>query len=157
MILRRRWFYKREVEANIRISCGEKPLGLMWKRRFAQTGRLHWKNSVRPLWQSHPLRGAWIEILTGNASGYSLAVAPLTGCVDWNFSLFVPSSESVSSHPLRGAWIEIWFPYCIHLQALVAPLTGCVDWNSNSHAGSTGYQVAPLTGCVDWNRSICRL
>ena len=54
--------------------------------------------------QSHPSRGAWIEIET-----------------------FYGSMRDASSHPSRGAWIEIRHTPCRCQPAVVAPLTGCVD------------------------------
>ena len=53
---------------------------------------------------SHPLRGAWIEILV----------------LSEDAGLFW-------SHPLRGAWIEIIRKYGEHSNVVVAPLAGCVD------------------------------
>ena len=55
--------------------------------------------------QSHPLRGAWIEIL--------MALTPM--------------SAPARSHPSRGAWIEIPARSFERSSQPVAPLTGCVD------------------------------
>ena len=54
--------------------------------------------------QSHPSRGAWIEI--------NKALAAVVAVV---------------SHPSRGAWIEIAGAYGAASAGEVAPLTGCVD------------------------------
>ena len=54
--------------------------------------------------QSHPSRGAWIEIH------------------------FVRIKLRISkSHPSRGAWIEIKTSWTLLSPDPVAPLTGCVD------------------------------
>ena len=60
--------------------------------------------SGNPAKQSHPSRGAWIEIFS------------------WFFS-----PEEYLSHPSRGAWIEIGWQMQIGIELAVAPLTGCVD------------------------------
>ncbi len=55
--------------------------------------------------ESHPTRGAWIEIR----------------------SMSIECSASNWSHPTQGAWIEIPILFCPCLVILVAPHTGCVD------------------------------
>ena len=81
---------------------------------------------LRAMGESHPSRGAWIEILTSSRAGHPFV-----------------------SHPSRGAWIEISraepptectrrTPHGVRglksvvrshdvRPAVVAPLTGCVD------------------------------
>ena len=54
---------------------------------------------------SHPVRGAWIEIVN----------LPLFLCL---YRL---------SHPVRGAWIEIANSSHVLLLPIVAPRQGCVD------------------------------
>ena len=54
--------------------------------------------------ESHPVRGAWIEI-NGVRTNWRKCV----------------------SHPVRGAWIEIIRPYRGKFGGLVAPREGCVD------------------------------
>ena len=54
--------------------------------------------------ESHPSRGAWIEISTATRS-----------------------AASSTSHPSRGAWIEIPDNGNQNQNQNVAPLTGCVD------------------------------
>ena len=104
--------------------------------------------------QSHPSRGAWIEIKCIAELQEKVTVAPLTGCVDRNMSAADKAKLDTMSHPARGAWIEIsrggkmycfrtshpsrgawieiliWF-YIIYYST-VAPLTGCVDRNNVS-------------------------
>ena len=53
---------------------------------------------------SHPVRGAWIEILVG-AKG----------------------DKGDKSHPVRGAWIEIVKTLAVNMEYMVAPRQGCVD------------------------------
>ena len=66
---------------------------------------------IRKVWyniitkgQSHPVRGAWIEI--SNTSN---------------------NTELYQSHPVRGAWIEIISNAAIWSSVTVAPREGCVD------------------------------
>ena len=54
--------------------------------------------------ESHPVRGAWIEML--DASDYE---------------------KGVQSHPVRGAWIEICATWRENEPKAVAPRAGCVD------------------------------
>ena len=54
--------------------------------------------------ESHPARGAWIEIFRGGDYGCE-----------------------VESHPARGAWIEIKSLGLRTSHLLVAPRKGCVD------------------------------
>ena len=79
--------------------------------------------------ESHPSRGAWIEIVSMPVWRTPLQVAPLTGCVDRNMFGALNMEKLVMSHPSRGAWIEIFS--CLNKAACpsVAPLTGCVDRN----------------------------
>ena len=54
--------------------------------------------------ESHPVRGAWIEIT------WTKTPLPL-----------------MLSHPVRGAWIEIAKSHGIEVAYVVAPRQGCVD------------------------------
>ena len=54
---------------------------------------------------SHPYMGAWIETSRFCELVEKDLVAPLHGCVDWNW--FIRSAWFLSmSHPYMGAWIE---------------------------------------------------
>ena len=55
--------------------------------------------------ESHPSRGAWIEICDSSQATNTL----------------------IASHPSRGAWIEIAQRPYTALARVVAPLAGCVD------------------------------
>ena len=59
----------------------------------------------RVLPESHPSRGAWIEIKTKASRNHGIS----------------------GSHPSRGAWIEMPIPRRHPGNPTVAPLTGCVD------------------------------
>ena len=59
---------------------------------------------LRAMGESHPSRGAWIEIDTPSS---------------------IPNYSQ--SHPSRGAWIEISVLTRNRPSTGVAPLTGCVD------------------------------
>ena len=53
---------------------------------------------------SHPVRGAWIEMIRKSRNR----------CCS-------------QSHPVRGAWIEMVFSSSLNLSIAVAPREGCVD------------------------------
>ena len=53
---------------------------------------------------SHPVRGAWIEIMR-----------------------FTGAAFFIMSHPVRGAWIEIYLVSAFVPVPNVAPRQGCVD------------------------------
>ncbi len=57
--------------------------------------------------QSHPVRGAWIEIYPYTLTVTAAKSHPVRGA--WIEIAAVPCGEgrSVRSHPVRGAWIEI--------------------------------------------------
>ena len=77
--------------------------------------------------QSHPARGAWIEILM---IWYSISCAgshPARGAwieIQHTTAGFTKWSRS---HPARGAWIEITDKTKLDGVEDVAPHTGCVD------------------------------
>ena len=54
--------------------------------------------------KSHPVRGAWIEMV-----------------------LLEQLAIDLESHPVRGAWIEMPCSHCSITSATVAPRQGCVD------------------------------
>ena len=55
--------------------------------------------------ESHPARGAWIEI----------------------YDVWRSIRNFLKSHPARGAWIEIWNFHQLAALDFVAPRKGCVD------------------------------
>ena len=57
--------------------------------------------------QSHPARGAWIEIGLRGIISLCTNVAPRMGCVDRNIRLVAVAGISCASHPARGAWLEM--------------------------------------------------
>ena len=57
--------------------------------------------ATRP--QSHPVRGAWVEIRR---------------LAEW--------TNANKSHPVRGAWVEILLSHLAPVSAGVAPREGCV-------------------------------
>ena len=55
---------------------------------------------------SHPVRGAWIEILTRYFAHLDNPSHPVRGA--WiEISLLQKFIDEIRSHPVRGAWIEI--------------------------------------------------
>ena len=77
--------------------------------------------------QSHPSRGAWIEISKiTRFHGMESSRTP-HGVRGLKFKNFMINPLRTGSHPSRGAWIEIRLMYSAIFRSTVAPLTGCVD------------------------------
>ena len=59
------------------------------------------------LWvRSHPVRGAWIEIVKAQIDWLKQRSHPVRGA--WiEISPSVSHLRTIGSHPVRGAWIEI--------------------------------------------------
>ena len=77
--------------------------------------------------ESHPSRGAWIEICRFPVPACGAMSHPSRGA--WIEIPTVAPMDllNAQSHPSRGAWIEISEAAASPLRFLVAPLTGCVD------------------------------
>ena len=121
--------------------------------------------------ESHPSRGAWIEIhccaqLSARQAGrtphgvrglkcfppVSLLIAvsshPSRGA--WIEIRIVSSTGLyVKSHPSRGAWIEITRMRRLRTRRRSHPSRGAWIEICQRTAWSAGCRVAPLTGCVD--------
>ena len=76
--------------------------------------------------ESHPSRGAWIEMQNVQKSRDVEGRTP-HGVRGLKFRLLVRRGRGRGSHPSRGAWIEIIIKQVIKWLTSVAPLTGCVD------------------------------
>ena len=76
--------------------------------------------------QSHPARGAWIEIGKTELEAASTGSHPARGAWIEIMKLLLVSSF-LRSHPARGAWIEIHRAGCFCGVLPVAPRKGCVD------------------------------
>ena len=75
--------------------------------------------------QSHPVRGAWVEIKLAPPNNVAPLSHPVRGAwVEIVFS-FVPFAL-LSSHPVRGAWVEIACILFVNVSKFVAPREGCV-------------------------------
>ena len=77
--------------------------------------------------QSHPSRGAWIEICFGGRAVLNLWSHPVRGAWIEIFATKLRKYARVESHPVRGAWIEIVGHRTNGPWAVVAPREGCVD------------------------------
>ena len=87
---------------------------------------------------SHPVRGAWIEIINmGSCDNVSSGRTP-SGVRGLKCRYFLTVSANSLSHPVRGAWIEIrrsftlWYLYMSH------PVRGAwieIDCNSVLYYG----------------------
>ena len=76
--------------------------------------------------ESHPVRGAWIEIESYIIDDFKHRSHPVRGA--WiEISVWMGVSTSSSSHPVRGAWIEIRGGRFCAPVTTVAPREGCVD------------------------------
>ena len=77
--------------------------------------------------KSHPARGAWIEMAEISVE-VAEAIRRTPQGVRGLKSISPIASRAISmSHPARGAWIEIKYFYSIRHDVLVAPRKGCVD------------------------------
>ena len=78
--------------------------------------------------ESHPVRGAWIEMEHSKSYFGTPLSHPVRGAWIEMWSLEdVDSSNAGLSHPVRGAWIEIDSPASHLRYVVVAPRQGCVD------------------------------
>ena len=77
--------------------------------------------------QSHPARGAWIEIAGCRASILSTCRRTPQGVRGLKSFCALVVSWLFWSHPARGAWIEIYASDVTYWSAAVAPRKGCVD------------------------------
>ena len=77
--------------------------------------------------ESHPARGAWIEIHRVRDEGFNLAGRTPQGVRGLKYSIYSLLILCNMSHPARGAWIEMksWTPR--RGGRRVAPRKGCVD------------------------------
>ena len=78
--------------------------------------------------ESHPARGAWIEIFLHFAK--SLLERRRTPHGVRGLKLYTSQTLTEAqkkSHPARGAWIEIVVVCALTYSMCVAPRTGCVD------------------------------
>ena len=59
------------------------------------------------LWESHPVRGAWIEIhITAGLRSNSMSHPVRGAWIEMN-TASIDAQMLFWSHPVRGAWIEI--------------------------------------------------
>ena len=77
--------------------------------------------------QSHPSRGAWIEIAMDGYVLTSDLSHPSRGAWIEIIARLYEEGGDGWSHPSRGAWIEIRLAGQQKNRGIVAPLTGCVD------------------------------
>ena len=80
-----------------------------------------------PYITSHPVRGAWIEIINVHSLLDIEQSHPVRGAwIEINYRP-APQAAAGASHPVRGAWIEIPELLLIKAEQAVAPRQGCVD------------------------------
>ena len=77
--------------------------------------------------ESHPVRGAWIEIILDIAQMKKSVCRTPSGVRGLKFIPGVNTHEHLASHPVRGAWIEMAIADNNARQGDVAPRQGCVD------------------------------
>ena len=81
-----------------------------------------------PSMESHPVRGAWIEIKRYRRINGSHGSHPVRGAWIEMISPQRNAARPPRSHPVRGAWIEIpGKRKCNTEPPRVAPREGCVD------------------------------
>ena len=78
--------------------------------------------------ESHPARGAWIEIPLMIIIYTILTRRTPHGVRGLKLAMLTPERPNEESHPARGAWIEIFATHNSGQDTVkVAPRTGCVD------------------------------
>ena len=77
--------------------------------------------------QSHPSRGAWIEIAMRALDELEVESRTPRGVRGLKYPLSLLLMILNLSHPSRGAWIEIRLSLRLASSTSVAPLAGCVD------------------------------
>ena len=100
--------------------------------------------------ESHPSRGAWIEMRDMRDDAYIGESHPSRGAWIEIPIAHIVSSISCTSHPSRGAWIEIYKTFLSpHKKSGRTPrgVRG-LKWRLPS-VHFAGSSVAPLAGCVD--------
>ena len=76
---------------------------------------------------SHPIRGAWIEMVSYATPTYGQISRTPYGVRGLKFDGGVSVLGVSQSHPIRGAWIEMPKMCVKPRKSRVAPHTGCVD------------------------------
>ncbi len=77
--------------------------------------------------ESHPVRGAWIEMAHGLRVRVCRSCRTPSGVRGLKLIFCLIELVENSSHPVRGAWIEILGCCFCYRRWLVAPRQGCVD------------------------------
>ena len=77
--------------------------------------------------QSHPARGAWIEIGAPKMTFKTSSSRTPQGVRGLKFRIVHAAPAQRKSHPARGAWIEILIASRGREPLIVAPRKGCVD------------------------------
>ena len=77
--------------------------------------------------QSHPARGAWIEIISGGGRTVKGNGRTPHGVRGLKYFCRRLDDYGRWSHPARGAWIEIGVIMVLPPDIRVAPRMGCVD------------------------------
>ena len=77
--------------------------------------------------ESHPSRGAWIEISRRTTPPPRDGGRTPHGVRGLKYERDICRGHEGESHPSRGAWIEIPIMNFAQQTKRVAPLTGCVD------------------------------
>ena len=100
--------------------------------------------------QSHPTRGAWIEIVDTEKILVYYRSHPTRGAwIEISYGT-IEDADDQMSHPTRGAWIEITAALMAAQEVISRTPHGVRGLKSTAGPGDLwGGGVAPHTGCVD--------
>ena len=99
--------------------------------------------------ESHPARGAWIEIPLMIIIYTILTRRTPHGVRGLKLAMLTPERPNEESHPARGAWIEIAVATLADATTSSHPARGAWIEIKLANAAKGFGKVAPRTGCVD--------
>ena len=86
------------------------------------------EEAEKALQESHPARGAWIEMRSTSRKIVLVLRRTPQGVRGLKFWKRTHTLQGAASHPARGAWIEISSKgWMVGKTKMVAPRKGCVD------------------------------
>ena len=99
---------------------------------------------------SHPVRGAWIEILQIILRRKRCKCRTPSGVRGLKWKIATVAAVSCKSHPVRGAWIEMQYSLCNMSRSSGShPVRGAWIEIAVARVRLEQVAVAPRQGCVD--------
>ena len=100
--------------------------------------------------QSHPSRGAWIEIRLSDVFFWLKSRRTPHGVRGLKSQIEKLRNNIIESHPSRGAWIEMLWKWSAEVSVRSHPSRGAwIEMVRYWPSVDLHMRVAPLTGCVD--------